>query len=285
MKKLFIVLLNQIYRPFVKFEKRTHDTICGFYPLAVLLSILPDQTHGTLLRYCTSSQVISDPDNNSVSYMAIVFSNNFGLGWSDSSKKFDNQKIPITAGNKLLKIARQALQDHLAGNSQKDSYWGLLTDEEKHLFSHQRGVFVTLFKRGEGQDKNDKQLRGCVGYIWPVKSVLEAVTDNAVNAATKDSRFQSLKFAELKDLIIEISVLTPPQRIKSWQEIKLGQDGIFMHKNGQQAVFLPSVAGEFGWDLPETLTQLSLKAGCGPDGWKENTAFDVFQAQSFEEHH
>jgi AMMECR1 domain-containing protein len=56
-----------------------------------------------------------------------------------------------------------------------------------------------------------------------------------------------------------------------------------MYKNGKQAVFLPSVATEYNWDLNELLTQLSLKAGCGPDDWKTGARFDVFQSDSFEE--
>ena len=149
-------------------------------------------------------------------------------------------------------------------------------------------MFVTLFKHHVGDNppserKDGKNLRGCIGYIWPVKSLLESVCDNVVSAATRDHRFDPVSADELKDLEIEVSVLTPPHGVKSWQDIKLGQDGIVMHKHGLQAVFLPSVASEFGWDLPETLTQLSIKAGCGPDGWKKDTVFDVFQVQSFEE--
>jgi len=46
---------------------------------------------------------------------------------------------------------------------------------------------------------------------------------------------------------------------------------------------LPSVAVEFGWDLPELLTQLSLKAGLAGDAWKHGARFDVFQSQSISE--
>jgi AMMECR1 domain-containing protein len=71
--------------------------------------------------------------------------------------------------------------------------------------------------------------------------------------------------------------------VGSYNDIVVGKDGVIMYKDGKQAVFLPSVAIEFGWDVSELLTQLSLKAGCSVDGWKQGAKFDVFQSDSFEE--
>jgi AmmeMemoRadiSam system protein B/AmmeMemoRadiSam system protein A len=278
-------------KAFLDFHDRTHDTICGFYPCAVLLSILPTQAHASLLSYHTSRELLDDPDNNSVSYMAIVFScPESSEGWGTAAEVAGESAEALSAadGKKLLEIARLALRSHFLPPAKPPEFSKLLSPHQQTIFSQQRGVFVTLFKHHVGDNppserKDGKNLRGCIGYIWPVKSLLESVCDNVVSAATRDHRFDPVSADELKDLEIEVSVLTPPHGVKSWQDIKLGQDGIVMHKHGLQAVFLPSVASEFGWDLPETLTQLSIKAGCGPDGWKKDTVFDVFQVQSFEE--
>ena len=44
------------------------------------------------------------------------------------------------------------------------------------------------------------------------------------------------------------------------------------------------VAPEQGWDLPETLRHLSLKAGLAPNAWKDQgTEFSVFIAEVFHE--
>ncbi|HEY9869502.1 MAG TPA: AmmeMemoRadiSam system protein A, partial [Candidatus Obscuribacterales bacterium] len=135
-----------------------------------------------------------------------------------------------------------------------------------------------------GPRKNGgRELRGCIGYIWPLKPLYQAVIDNAVTACTADYRFYSVKPEELDHIRIEISVLTPPRRINSYNDIVLGRDGIVLFKDGHQSVFLPFVATQFGWDLPTTLSELSRKAGLNPDDWRDGAKFDVFQADVFEE--
>ena len=56
-----------------------------------------------------------------------------------------------------------------------------------------------------------------------------------------------------------------------------------LNKNSRSAVFLPQVAPEQGWDVKQTLTQLSLKARLAADGWKEGASFLIFQAEVFGE--
>jgi AMMECR1 domain-containing protein len=47
---------------------------------------------------------------------------------------------------------------------------------------------------------------------------------------------------------------------------------------------LPQVAPEQGWDLPETLRHLSLKAGLSEEAWEDpQTEFLVFTAEVFQE--
>ncbi|MDI6752479.1 MAG: AmmeMemoRadiSam system protein B [bacterium] len=136
------------------------------------------------------------------------------------------------------------------------------------------GVFVTLEKH--------RSLRGCIGYIWPIKPLYQAVIENVINAAVKDYRFSPVTVDELKDIEIELSVLTPPEKVGTWTDILLGSDGIVLNVAGRQSVFLPQVAPEQGWTLPETLMHLSLKAGLDEDAYKRKDAiFEVFQAEVF----
>ncbi|UCE47020.1 MAG: AMMECR1 domain-containing protein, partial [Phycisphaerales bacterium] len=60
-------------------------------------------------------------------------------------------------------------------------------------------------------------------------------------------------------------------------------DGVVLNKDNRSAVFLPQVAPEQGWDLDQTLTQLSLKAQLPGDAWKQGASFLVFQADVFGE--
>jgi spermidine synthase len=96
-----------------------------------------------------------------------------------------------------------------------------------------------------------------------------SVITNAINAAVKDRRFTPLTIDECEEIIIEISALTAPEPVASPDQIRIGIDGIVLKKNGKSAVFLPQVAPEQGWDLNQTLTRLSLKAGLPEDAWKE----------------
>ena len=130
------------------------------------------------------------------------------------------------------------------------------------------GAFVTLRKDG--------RLRGCIGYIGPVKPVWEAVLDNAEAAALRDHRFRPVGADELDDLDIEVSVLTDPVAIPDWTGFEIGRHGVVLVKDGRRAVFLPDVAVEQGWDREQTLTRLAQKAGLPPDGWREGAQFLVF---------
>ena len=135
------------------------------------------------------------------------------------------------------------------------------------------GAFVTLKRHGE--------LRGCIGYIEPREPLYLAVLANGDNAARRDPRFNPVEPAELDGLEIEVSVLTPPRPIESWQAFKVGEQGIVLSKAGRRAVFLPEVATEQGWTREETLSQLSLKAGLPANAWQEGASFEVFESTKY----
>ena len=146
------------------------------------------------------------------------------------------------------------------------------------IFSEKRGVFVTLKKYGE--------LRGCIGLIEPIKELGQAIMEMAQAAAFEDPRFLSLEKNELKDITIEISVLTPQQKISDpKKEIKLGRHGVIVRQDNNSGVFLPQVATETGWDLDELMSQLcSQNAGLPTDCWKNGSVkIYTFEAQVMEE--
>lgn len=284
-KEAYTYLNSLDLEGFVNFRERTGATICGFYPLCVLLSILPENAGGTVLNYASSQDSLVEDDENSVSYMAIALGAQSGkeCHWRSNFPAPDAE-TGLTAEERgaLLSVARETIAAVSSKRPQPKT--ALLKKSYPHL-SSPRGVFVTLFKRtGLSAPEERRELRGCIGHIWPVRSLVDAVCENAAGAAMRDYRFLPVTADELDSLEIEISVLTPLKRINSYDEIVIGRDGIVLYKNGSQAVFLPHVAEQFGWNLEQTLNQLSLKAGLGESAWKQGAKFDIFQTESFEEH-
>ena len=139
------------------------------------------------------------------------------------------------------------------------------------------GAFVTL------NLKQNHRLRGCIGEIQPFRPLWKAVLGRAVDAAFRDPRFLPLTAQEFANVEIEISALTPAVPVGGWRDIVIGRHGMTLSKNGHSAVFLPQVAPEQGWDIEETLTHLSMKAGLPPDAWREGASFTVFKAIVFHE--
>lgn len=173
----------------------------------------------------------------------------------------------------LLGLARTTIRTILEGGNPEK----LAIDPAQlsPALKEQRGVFVSLHK--------DHDLRGCIGYILPMLPLWQAVIENARNAAFRDPRFSPLKPDEFPRVEIEISVLTVPGPIKDISEFRVGTDGIILKKGFNQAVFLPQVAPEQGWDAPTTLQYLSMKAGLPPEGWQSGATFETFQAEVFSE--
>ena len=179
-------------------------------------------------------------------------------------------------GATLLQLARQTLTHRLSGGHPPDS----LVEPD---FLNKRAVFVTLKRGGK--------LRGCIGNLIPTLPLWEGVRDNALNAAFHDHRFAPLAAEDLDSVIIEISVLTTPQRLPHrggddlLAKLRVGVDGVILKKDGRSATFLPQV-----WDqLPrpeDFLSHLCMKAGLTSDAWKiSELEVLTYQVQYFEETH
>jgi AmmeMemoRadiSam system protein A len=172
----------------------------------------------------------------------------------------------------LLKSARESITYTLKNKKQ---FKPEKPSEPK--LNEERAVFVTL--------KIDGELRGCIGQMFATEPLYQAVTEMAHSAAFKDPRFNPLTEEELKKVHIEISVLTPMERVKNWKEIKNGIDGVWLKNGYRQGVFLPQVATETGWDLETFLSNLcSHKAGLPSDCYKDpETEIFKYQVELFEE--
>jgi len=260
---------------FDSYVRETRDTICGEKPIYLLLKMLPSDAEVLQLKYSSSGEVTGD-FTNSVSYFSIAFGGKWGKSEpvAISSKKPEKPSLLSDSDKKaLLQIARKSMAHGVRSG-------GALSAEScdveiSQAMKEQMGAFVTLKENGE--------LRGCIGEIFPTRSLCDAVAARAVDSALHDSRFEPVRAEELSKIEIEISALTVPKPVSSYKDIEIGRHGMVLYKAGRSAVFLPQVAPEQGWTLEQTLTHLSLKAGLAPDAWKKGATFQVFEAIVFKE--
>ncbi len=187
---------------------------------------------------------------------------------TNSNLSDDDQKF-------LLDIARKSLESYII----EDKELGLedINQVIPESIKKRQGGFVTLKTKDQGR------LRGCIGEILPSRSALEVVLERVISAAIHDPRFSPVQKEELSNILIEISLLSPPEKIEHYQEIQVGIHGVILEKNGRSAVFLPQVAIEQKWNLETMLTQLSLKAGLSANDWKNQSDFYVFTGIHFQE--
>lgn len=185
--------------------------------------------------------------------------------------------LELEKGKKVVELARRIIDAHLKGEEKPE-----VPDEINEKMQENRGVFVTL-------NKNER-LRGCIGRPYPDQPLKEGLADSAVNAAVSDPRFPSLDPGELKDVTVEVSILTTPEEIevedpkKYPEEIEIGRDGLIVESGVRKGLLLPQVPVDQGWDVEEFLSQTCAKAGAMSDCWLEkNVKIKKFSAQVFKE--
>jgi AmmeMemoRadiSam system protein A len=171
----------------------------------------------------------------------------------------------------LLELARKTIETNLKDGKK------LAVTETDPLLKEEMGAFVTLHKHGE--------LRGCIGNIVGKGPLYLTVRDMAIEAATGDPRFPPVEPPELKDIEIEISVLSPLEKIDDPEKIKMGVHGVLVRKGFYSGVFLPQVATETGWSREEFMSNLCAhKAGLPKDAWKDGSCdIYIFSAEVFSE--
>lgn len=170
----------------------------------------------------------------------------------------------------LLQLARRALERCARGQDNSIE----ITDQAS--LKEIVGAFVTLHRNGE--------LRGCIGRIQAVSPLEEIVQKMAIAAASRDPRFPAVQDAELANLEIEISVLSPMRLIEDLDEIEIGKDGLMISAGGKTGLLLPQVALEHRWNRTEFLQHTCIKAGLSQDYWQHaQPKIEAFRAEVFSE--
>jgi len=172
----------------------------------------------------------------------------------------------------LTQIARKTLEAYFENKDFQPD------EKTKKNYNKKRACFVTLTKKGE--------LRGCIGILIAHQEIWKDVKENALNASLNDPRFLALRKEELKDIKIEISVLSVPKKLEFKNEKELlakinKKMGLILKKGFCSSTFLPQVWEQIP-DKEEFLEHLSMKAGLDKNGWKD-AKFWVYNVEKEEE--
>ncbi len=155
----------------------------------------------------------------------------------------------------LLDTARTSIKSVFTGEKfSKPDY------KKYPVFNSHAGAFVTLTKSGS--------LRGCIGYIISDRPLFETVCDAAMQASQNDPRFPSVRQSEIKDLSIEISVLSEPFPLISYDEIEIGKHGLILEEKGRRGLLLPQVPIEHHMNREQYLDAICQKSGFPSGYWK-----------------
>ncbi len=182
----------------------------------------------------------------------------------------------VEEGERAVLAARKVVEGYVRGEVQYDL-------DLPGGFEEKSGVFVTIdtFPAGD--------LRGCIGYPEPFFPLGEALV-KASQEATRDPRFPPLREAELDDIVIEVSLLTPPEEIlvrkprEYLKSVVVGRDGLIARKGVFRGLLLPQVAIDWEWSSEEFISQTCMKAGLRSDEWlKGDARIYKFSAEIFGE--
>lgn len=241
--------------------------ICGYSAAYILLKLgelSGENFHFQKLKYANSGD-ISGKYDKVVGYTAISMRH-----IPDKKEKPNTLSFNEDEQKQMFAIARNSIAEQFDIPGDKIG----VVSNPLHI---KCGVFVTLHLDGK--------LKGCIGTFSQDKELNENIREIAYSAAFNDRRFSPLSKKEFENVEIEISVLTPMQKINNIEEIEIGKHGIYIKQGILSGTYLPQVAIEQGWTAEEFVSHCSqYKAGIGKDGWKnKSTEIYIYESLIFKE--
>ena len=177
-------------------------------------------------------------------------------------------------GRSLLSLARSAISGALGQSPD-----GFVPHQEDWL-QEKGACFITLEINGD--------LRGCIGSLEARRPLFEDIHANAVAAALHDPRFPPLTTDELANVNIEVSLLSPMQKLDVQSEeetiakLRPGEDGVVFQYKNRKSTFLPQVWEQLS-DAHHFLAHLRVKAGMPPGFWHPDVLIYTYKVDKFSE--
>ncbi|MCK4591874.1 AmmeMemoRadiSam system protein A [Candidatus Parcubacteria bacterium] len=138
--------------------------------------------------------------------------------------------------NEYIKLAKNAIETYIKTGKK------IMVPENlpEEFYNCRKGVFVTIYEK-----YSEKKLRGCIGTFMPTKeNVAREIINNAISAAVHDCRFNPVSESELENLVYEVSLLNPPERINSVEDLDPEKYGIIVKSpDGRTGLLLPDIEG------------------------------------------
>lgn len=297
-KNLFVISTDfshyPAYSEATRIDKKTADAIVSNSVDGLAETLKEnkgEKVSGLATSLCGWSSVYTllyiTQNNSSFQYHDLLYMNSGDQDFGDKSGVVGYYSIIVTAESDtdepddfqlskkdkadLMNIARKTLDSYIGSGKIPEFKAG----DYSPALNEKCGAFVTL--------NIDHQLRGCIGRFTPKEPLYLVVRDMAIASSTQDHRFPPVKKPELDDIEIEISVLTPLEKIESIDEIEMGKHGIYIKKAYSSGTFLPQVAESTGWSKEEFLGHCARdKARIGWNGWKDADIY-IYEAIVFEE--
>ena len=225
----------------IELLKSGKSEMCGEVPVIIAMEVArrSGANLGVVFKQANSGDVTAEKDKV-VGYASIGLYKSL---YTEAEKK------------ELLSIARNAVTEYVTNRKNPE------TEIKNPKFKTDGAVFVTIKENGS--------LRGCIGHIQAIMPLYQSIIKNAVAACSSDPRFPPMKKEELKDMDIEISILSPFMPLKDVKDIQVGKHGLYIVKDNQSGLLLPQVATEFRWNRDEFLEHVCMKAGLPKDAWKD----------------
>jgi len=261
-------IVNKSDTELQKYFEEKPDAACGRCPLVTALiyasKIGANNRH--VLAYANSGDTAGDK-NKVVGYVSIAISKGKE---NDMTAQKGTSLFSENAKQELINLVRQTIREYLQSGKIESA-----KIDHPELQS-ENGAFVTLHSK-------NGSLRGCIGNFVSHEPLYKTIREMAISSAFRDPRFPSVTIDELDELKVEISVLSPMEKIEDVGQIELGVHGIYIKKGFHSGTFLPQVATETGWTLEEFLGHCARdKAGIGWDGWKDANIY-IYTADVFGE--
>jgi AmmeMemoRadiSam system protein B/AmmeMemoRadiSam system protein A len=227
-------------------------SLCGWTSVLTLLYLTEKANYEySQIKYQNSGDAKKYGDKKGVvGYWAIaVYDTNTQFNISENEKA------------EILQKARKAITKYIQNGKRAK----IVPPESEGILNDKNGAFVSVYIKNE--------LRGCIGGFAGENTLNELIQEMAVSSVC-DRRFDTINADDLKNMSLEVSILSPLKKINSAEEIELGRHGIYIKSGFNTGTFLPQVADKTGWNVNEFLGRCSRdKAGIGWEGWKTAELF------------